>query len=58
MDDSRSASCLPDLVHPTYVLIMPELLTDTSRRPHGLLEVTRGDTCHVRATVLPPRPYR
>ena len=24
-------------------------------RPHRLLEVTQGDICHVRATVLPPR---
>ena len=26
-----------------------------AHRPHGLLEVTQGDICHVRATVLPPR---
>ena len=55
VDDSRSASCLTDLIYPTYVLIMPGLLGDMSHRPHGLLEVTNGDTCHVRATVLPPR---
>ena len=56
VDDSRSASCLPDLLHPTYVLIMPGLLRDPSHRPHGLLlEVTHGDTCHVLATALPPR---
>ena len=55
VDDSRSASCLPDLLHPTYVLIMPGLLSDVSHRPQGLLEVTHVDTCHVRATVLPPR---
>ena len=55
VDDSRSASCLSDLVHPTYVLVMPSLLSYTAHRPHGLLEVTQGDTCHVRATVLPPR---
>ena len=55
VDDSRSGSCLTDLIHPTYVLIMPKLLSDMSHRPHGLLEVTQGDTCHVRATVLPPR---
>ena len=34
---------------------MPGLLRDLSHRPHGLLEVAHGDTCHVRATVLPPR---
>ncbi len=42
VDDSRSASCLPDL------------LSEMAHRPHGLLEVTQGDMCHVRATVLPP----
>ena len=55
VDDSRSASCLTDLISPTYVLIMHGLLGDMAHRPHGLLEVTNGDTCHVRATVLPPR---
>ena len=55
VDDSRSTSCLSDLIHPTYVLIMPGLLAEMSHRPHGLLEVMHGDTCHVRATVLPPR---
>ena len=55
VDDSRSTSCLSDLLHPTYVLIMPELLSDLSHRPHRLLEVTHGDTCHVRGTVLPPQ---
>ena len=55
VDDSRSASCLPDLISPTYVLVMHGLLGDMAHRPHGLLEVTNGDTCHVRATVLPPR---
>ena len=39
----------------TYVLVMPGLLSDTSHQPQGLLEVTQGDTCHVRATVLPPQ---
>ena len=55
VDDSRSASCLPDLIHSTYVLVMPGLLNEMAHRPHGLLEVTQGDICHVRATVLPPR---
>ena len=55
VDDSRSASCLPDLMQPTYVLVMPGLLNEMAHRPHGLLEVTQGDLCHVRATVLPPR---
>ena len=55
VDDSRSASCLPDLIQPTYVLVMPGLLNEMAHRPHGLLEVTQGDICHVRATVLPPR---
>ena len=54
MDDSRTASCLPDLIDPTYVLIMPELLSEMFHRPHGLLEVTHGDAC-VLAAVLPPR---
>ena len=53
--DSRSASCLPDLIHSTYVLVMPGLLNEMAHRPHGLLEVTQGDMCHVRATVLPPK---
>ena len=53
VDDSRSASCLPDLIHSTYVLVMPGLLNEMAHRPHGLLEVTQGDMCHVRATVLP-----
>ena len=34
---------------------MPGLLNEMAHRPHGLLEVTQGDMCHVRATVLPPR---
>ena len=51
VDDSRSASCLPDLVHSTYVLVMPGLLSETAHRPHGLLEVTQGDMRHVRATI-------
>ena len=55
VDDSRSASCLPDLISPTYVLVMHGLLGDMAHRPHGLLEITSGDTCHVRATVLPSR---
>ena len=55
VDDSQSASCLPDLIHSTYVLVMPGLLNEMAHRPHGLLEVTQGDICHVRATVLPPR---
>ena len=55
VDDSRSASCLPDLIHSTYVLVMPGLLNEMAHRPHGLLEVTQGDMCHVRATVLPPK---
>ena len=55
VDDSRSALCLPDLISPTYVLVMHGLLGDMAHRPHGLLEVTNGDTCHVGATVLPPR---
>ena len=55
VDDSRSASCLPDLIRTTYVLVMPGLLNEMAHRPHGLLEVTQGDLCHVRATVLPPR---
>ena len=50
-----TASCLPDLIQPTYVLVMPGLLNEMAHRPHGLLEVTQGDLCHVRATVLPPR---
>ena len=29
VDDSRSASCLPDLIQPTYVLVMPGLLIVT-----------------------------
>ena len=58
VDDSRSASCLPDLIQPTYVLVMPGLLNEMAHRPHGLLEVTQGDICHVRATVLPPRINR
>ena len=49
VDDSRSASCLPDLIHSTYVLVMPGLLNEMVHRPHGLLEVTQGDMCHVRA---------
>ena len=36
VDDSRSASCLPDLVHPTYVLVMPGLLSNTSLSLCGL----------------------
>ena len=28
VDDSRSASCLPDLIHSTYVLVMPGLLNE------------------------------
>ena len=55
VDDSRSASCLPDLIHSTYVLVMPGLLNEMAHRPHGLLEVTQGDMCHVRATALPPK---
>ena len=55
VDDSRSASCLPDLISPTYVLVMHGLLGDMAHRPHGLLEITSGNTCHVRATVLPSR---
>ena len=55
VDDSRSASCLPDLIHSTYVLVMPGLLSEMAHRPHGLLEVSQGDMCHVRATVLPPK---
>ena len=55
VDDSRSASCLPDLIRTTYVLVMPGLLNEMAHRPHGLLEVTQGDLCHVRATILPPR---
>ena len=47
VDDSRSASCLSNLVHPTYVL---GLLSDPAHRPHGLLEVTQSDMCHVRAS--------
>ena len=42
VDDSRSASCLPDLIHSTYVLVMPGLLNEMAHRPHGLLEVTQG----------------
>ena len=34
---------------------MPGLLSEMAHRPHGLLEVTQGDMCHVRATVLPPK---
>ena len=52
VDNSRSASCLPDLIHSTYVLVMPGLLSEMAHRPHGLLEVSQGDMCHVRATVL------
>ena len=55
VDDSRSSSCLPDLISPTYVLVMHGLLEDMAHRPHGLLEITSGDACHVRATVLPSR---
>ena len=55
VDDSRSSSCLPDLISPTYVLVMHGLLGDMAHRPHGLLEITSGDACHVRATVLPSR---
>ena len=40
-DDSRSASCLPDLIHSTYVLVVPGLLNEMAHRPHGLLEVTQ-----------------
>ena len=35
VDDSRSASCLPDLIQPTYVLVMPGLLNEMAHRPHG-----------------------
>ena len=55
VDDSRSASGLPNLIHSTYVLVMPGLLSEMAHRPHGLLEVTQGDMCHVRATGLPPK---
>ena len=55
VNEARIASCLHDLLFSTYVLIMPGLLRDLSHRPHGLLEIAHGDTCHVRATVLPPR---
>ena len=55
VDDSRSSSCLPDLISPTYVLVMRGLLGDMAHRPHGLLEINSGDACHVRATVLPSR---
>ena len=55
VDDSGSSSCLPDLISPTYVLVMHGLLGDMAHRPHGLLEITSGDACHVRATVLPSR---
>ena len=41
VDDSRSASCLRDLIHSTYVLVMPGLLNEMAHRPHGLLESHR-----------------
>ena len=55
IDAARGASCLHELLHPTYVLIMTELFDDLHQRPHGLLEVAGGDRCHVIATVLPAR---
>ena len=55
VNEAHIASCLHDLLFPTYVFIMPGLLRGLSHRPHGLLEVAHGDTCHVRATALPPR---
>ena len=41
VDAARSTSCLHELLHPTYVLIMAELYEDLHPRPHGLLEVVR-----------------
>ena len=46
VDDSRSASCLPDLISSAYVLAVRGLLGDMVHRPHGLLEVTSGPGCH------------
>ena len=49
VDDSRSASCLLDLISPTHVLVMHGLLGDMAHRPHGLL------TQSVIYTMLPSR---
>ena len=58
VDDSRSASCLPDLIHSTYVLVMPGLLNEMAHRPHGLLEVTGFFCCIAELAIKPCRSSR
>ena len=64
VDNSQSASCLPDLIHSTYVLVMPGLLSEMAHRPHVMgcwksrrvICVTSGQRCYPQGLIC--RSYK